>query len=151
LKIGNNIISNPTEITEKLNMYFTNTVAELVHQNINKGSYNNSRQEIKYRPNFIFISPVTNEEVVSTATNLKDKLTAGYDDIPESLVTQCIQLIKGPLTHIYNLSLRSGSFPDEWKLVKVKTLYKKGDRYDIQHYRPISIISLCKTTGKTDV
>ena len=30
LKIGNNIISNPIEITEKLNMYFTNTVAELV-------------------------------------------------------------------------------------------------------------------------
>ena len=113
LKIGNNIISNPTEITEKLNMYFTNTVAELVQQNIKKGSYNHSRQEIKYCPNFIFISPVTNEEVVSTATNLKDKLTAGYDDIPESLVTQCTQVIKGPLTHIHNLSLRSGGFPDE--------------------------------------
>jgi len=28
LKIGNNIISNPVEITEKLNMYFMNTVAE---------------------------------------------------------------------------------------------------------------------------
>jgi len=59
---------------------------------------------------------------------LKDKLTAGYDDIPESLVKQCIQSIKGPLTHIYTVSLRSGVFPDEWKLAKVKPLYKKGDR-----------------------
>jgi hypothetical protein len=58
LTIGNNIISNPTEITEKLNMYFTNTVTELVQQNINKGNYNNSRQEIKHCPNSIFISPV---------------------------------------------------------------------------------------------
>jgi len=123
-------------------MYFTNTVAELVQQNINKGSYNNSRQEIKHCPNSIFISPVADEEVVSTAKNLKDKLTTGFDDIPESLVKQCIQLIKGPLTHIYNLSLRSGSFPYEWKLAKVKTLYKKGDKYDIQHCRPISIISV---------
>jgi len=41
LKIGNNIISNPIEITEKLNTYFTNTVTELVKQNINKGSYKN--------------------------------------------------------------------------------------------------------------
>ena len=102
LKIGNNNISNPTEITEKLNTYFTNTVTELVKQNINKGSYNNSCKEIKHCPNSIFISPVT-EEVVSLAKNLKDKLTAGYDDIPESLVKQCIQLIKGPLTHIYNV------------------------------------------------
>jgi hypothetical protein len=30
LKIGNNIISNLTEISEKINMYFKNTVAELV-------------------------------------------------------------------------------------------------------------------------
>jgi hypothetical protein len=39
-KIGNNIISNPMEITELLNMNFTNTVTELVKQNSNKGSYN---------------------------------------------------------------------------------------------------------------
>jgi hypothetical protein len=77
---------------------------------------------------------------------LKNKLTAGYNDIPESLVKQCIQLIKGPLTHIYNVSLRSGVFPDKWKAAKVKPLYKKGDRYNIQNYRPI-----CKTTGKIDI
>jgi hypothetical protein len=133
LKIGSNIISNLIEITEKLNMYFTNTVAGLEHQNINKGSYNNSRQEIKHCPNSIFISPVTEEEVVSTTNNLKNKLTAGYDDVPESLVKQCIQLINRPLTHIYNLSLRSGGFPDEWKLAKVKkeigTIFRTIDQY----------------------
>jgi len=80
--------------------------------------------------------------VVSLTKNLKDKLTAGYDFNNQKLVKQCIQLIKGPLTHIYNVSLRSGVFPDELKLAKVKPLYKKGDRYDIQNYRPISIISV---------
>jgi hypothetical protein len=75
--------------------------------------------------------------VVSLAKNLKDTLTASYDDIPELLVKQCIQLIKGPLTHIYNVSLRSGVFPDEQKRAKVKPLYKKADRYNIQNYRPI--------------
>jgi len=53
LKIGNNIISNPNEITEKLKMYFANIVAELVKQNINKGSYNNASQEIKNCTNSI--------------------------------------------------------------------------------------------------
>jgi hypothetical protein len=38
--------------------------------------------------------------------------------------------------------LRSGFFPDEWKLAKVKPLYKNGDRCNIQNHRPISIISI---------
>ena len=94
LKTANNTISNPIEIAEKLNMYFTNTVAELVWQNIHKQSYNNSRQEINHCTNSIFISPVT-EEVVSLAKNLKDKPTAGYYSICESLLKQYIKLIKG--------------------------------------------------------
>jgi retron-type reverse transcriptase len=57
-------------------------------------------------------------------------------------VKQCIKLIKGPLTHIYNILLTSGAFPDDWKAAKVKPLHKKGGRYDIQNYRPISIISV---------
>jgi hypothetical protein len=103
-------------------MYFTSIVEELVKENINRRSYTNLHQEIKHCPNSIFIPPLT-EEVVSLAKSLKGKHTAGYDDIPESLVKQCIQLIKGPLTHIYNVSLNSGVFPNEWKIAKVKPLY----------------------------
>jgi hypothetical protein len=94
-------------------MYFTSIVEELVKQNINRGSYNNLHQEIKHCPNSISIPPVTEEEVVSLTKSLKGKHTAGYDDIPKSLVKQCIQLIKGPLTHIYNVLLNSVVFPNE--------------------------------------
>jgi hypothetical protein len=33
-------------------------------------------------------------------------------------------------------------FPDVWKSVKVIPLYKKGDRHDMNNYRPIAIISV---------
>jgi hypothetical protein len=139
LRIGNKTISNPTEITEKLNMHFISTVEELVKQNSNRRSDN--KLEIKLCLNSIFIYPVTGE-VISLTKSLKGKPTAGYDDMPDSLVEQCIQLIKGPLAHIYNASLGSGVFPDEWKTAKLKPLYKNGDRYDMLNYRPISIISV---------
>jgi hypothetical protein len=77
-----------------------NTVAELVKQNTNKGSYSHLHQQIKHFPNSIFIPPVTEEQVVSPAKSLKGKPTAGYDDIHQSLAKQCIRLIKGPLTYL---------------------------------------------------
>ena len=49
---------------------------------------------------------------------------------------------KKPLTHIYNASWNSLVFPNESKIAKVKPLYKKGARYDIQNYRPISVLSI---------
>jgi len=140
LRIGNKLISNRTEITDKLNTHFVSTVEELVKENSN-GSVCNLK--IKQCPNSIFIYPVTEEEeeeVISLTKSLKGKPTAGDDDIPENVVKQCVQLIKGPLAHICNLSLKTGVFPDIWKTAKVKPLYKKGDKYDMKNYRPISII-----------
>jgi hypothetical protein len=46
---------------------------------------------------------------------------------------------KNPLANIYIESLESGIFPDQPKIAKVVPLYKKGDKRDIQNYRPISI------------
>jgi hypothetical protein len=103
LKVGNKIISNPTEITEKLNVYFISTLEEFVKQNSNRRRYN--KIGIKHSPNSLFIQPVAEEEVISLTKSLKGKPTAGYDNIPERLVKQCIQLIKGSLAHIYNVLL----------------------------------------------
>ena len=97
------------------------------------GRNNNRSQQINKCITSIFIYPVTEEEVVNLAKTLKNRRTAGPDDIPECLVKQCIGLIKKPLTHIYNLSLSLGVFPENWKTDKVTPLYKKGDRYDVQN------------------
>jgi len=122
LRIENKLISNPTEITDKLNTHFVSTVEELVKQ---KSNGNVCKLKIKQCPNSIFIYSVTEEEMISLTKSLKGKPTAGDDDIPENLVKQCMQLIKGPLAHIYNLSLNSGVFPVIWKTAKVKPLYKR--------------------------
>jgi len=112
------------------------TVEKLVKQKSNVIVCN---LRMKQCPNSIFIYPVT-EEVISLTKSLKGKPTAGNDEIPENLVKQFMQIIKGPLAHIYNLSLNSGVFPDIWNTAKVKALYKKGDKNDMRNYRLISII-----------
>ena len=68
LRIGNKLISNPTEITDRLNTYFESTVEELVKQ---KSNGNVCNLKIKHCPNSIFIYPVTEEEVISLTKSLK--------------------------------------------------------------------------------
>ena len=49
-------------------------------------------------------------------------------------------LIAPLLAHIYNLSLLSGTLPQDFKIARVSPIYKgKGDKSDPGNYRPISV------------
>ena len=56
------------------------------------------------------------------------------------LVKQIKYAIAKPLTHIFNLSLTSGIFPEKIKLSEVIPLYKKGHKDQVTNYRPISLL-----------
>jgi len=78
------------------------------------------------------------EQVIKS---LKNSSSAGFDEIQMSFVKQCLCYFIKPLVRIYNVSFQTGIFPDMMKLAKIKPIFKKGDKLDIQNYRPISILS----------
>jgi hypothetical protein len=90
----------------------------------------------------MFVSPVTENEVENIINKLKGKSSARFDEIPEFLVKRCSNYIKEPLTHIFNISLSLGIFPDLMKKAKIRPLFKKGDKLDIQNYRPIAVLTV---------
>ena len=46
------------------------------------------------------------------------------------------------LTHIYDCSLSSGIFPDDWKKARVSPIFKSGNKEECGNYRPISVLSV---------
>ena len=57
------------------------------------------------------------------------------------LLRECFDLISDSLALIFNRSIETSIFPDEWKSARITPLYKKcGTRSDPSNYRPISII-----------
>ena len=87
------------------------------------------------------LSKVTVEEVLNEINRLKPGKAAGYDNIRPDLIKDCYESLVTPLTYIYNVSFVTGVFPDIWKIAKVIPVFKKGDRSNVDNYRPISLLS----------
>jgi len=136
------IATNPQKVAELLSAHFVETVEELIMQNNYLSHTQTAQSTIEYCPNSIVMLPISEQEVQCVIKKLEGKFLAGYDEIPENVVKQCAKFIQGPLTHIYNMSLNSGTFPEIFKVARVKPLHKKGDIYSIENYTPISILPI---------
>ena len=51
----------------------------------------------------------------------------GYDQITMNVIKEIIDLIVQPLTYITNLSLSSGTVPDQMKIARAVPLFKTSD------------------------
>lgn len=138
IKSEDEIITNPQKVAEKFNNYFisiSNDAAPLTKFN----KYMNNIQVVN---SSIFLKPVSIVEVLKTIQTLNNTKSVGFDGVSTLVTKQIGTLICSVLTHILNLSLSEGVFPDILKLSVVKPLHKKGDREDLNNYRPITLISV---------
>ena len=86
--------------------------------------------------------PITATEIKSVVSSLKQKNSSGYDEITSILSKTSASIISLPLSFIYNYSLYTDIFPDHFKIAVVKPMYKKGDKYNISNYRPVSLLPI---------
>jgi hypothetical protein len=129
-------------VTEVFNGYFCNLVDKL---NVNSPSMDSAMNLLRTSfPNgfsTLEVVPITVAEVLCTITSLKNKHSAGYNDISNRTPKLCGQYISKLLAYIYNKYLTIGVFPDWLKYARIVPLFKKGDRAFISNCRPISILT----------
>ena len=90
--------------------------------------------------NLFVFDEVDSDSVKKIIANLDTSKSTGVDEINVKLIKNAGDAIIPSITQLINLSLSSGTYPDEWKHAKVLPLYKKGDINAIPNYRPISIL-----------
>ena len=79
-------------------------------------------------------------EVISAINNLENKTSYGCDGISNKLLKLIKNEISKPITIIVNQCLTTEIFPTAFKIAKVKPIYKKGNKSDLNNYRPISLL-----------
>ena len=139
--VNNRAIADQKEIADQFNIFFPNVGStlsdsiEIADSTLDFTDYLNNPTEHHFNFNTI-----TESETLSIINKLKNKNSSGKDEISNKLLKSIKDEIAKPLTIIINQSLKTGVFPDALKIAKVKQLYKKGDNFCLNNYRPISLL-----------
>ena len=95
------------------------------------------------------LSPATLPELSCAISKLNASGAVGIDGVPLSAVKKCFPVIGCHLLHLINFSIKSSTFPSDWKIARVTPVFKAGDRANLDNFRPISVLSvLSKITEK---
>lgn len=103
---------------------------------------NTNRPKIKQHSSNFFLKPTDPVEVYRIIKNLPPKFSSGLDEIPSIVLKEVGEIISFPLANIINECLTQGIFPDQLKIAKVVPVYKKGEKTQIDNYRPVSLLSV---------
>ena len=139
--VNNRSIADQKEIADQFNIFFSSIGStlsdsiEIADSTLDFTDYLNNPTEHHFNFNTI-----TESETLSIINKLKNKNSSGKDEISNKLLKSIKDEIAKPLTIIINQSLKTGVFPDALKIAKVKPLYKKGDNFCLNNYRPISLL-----------
>jgi retron-type reverse transcriptase len=87
------------------------------------------------------LRPTTSDEVIKLISSISDKKATGLDQIPSKLLKLSAPIVSKSLCDIFNLSIQTAIFPDDWKLAKVSPIYKGDAKDNVGNYRPISVLS----------
>ena len=89
----------------------------------------------------MFLNPCDSAEVSILINKLPNKISAGHDEIPCTIIKAAAPYIIPPLIcHIINLMLSQGQYIDDLKIARVTPIFKKGDPLLMDNYRPISLL-----------
>ena len=95
-----------------------------------------------YSQNNISEIILNREEVPIALLKIDPSKTPRPDLIHRKILKECASELAPSLCTLFNLSLRLGKLPLEWKRSNVVPVFKKGDKSVISNYRPMSLLSL---------
>ena len=138
---SNQIVTDTKEISNIFNNYFANVGQELAKSiNPNPSLHGSYHKHKSVRDSF-FLNPISLNEMKQYIKNLNSKKSIPKHSIPIQIIKQCCEILAPVLTDIFNICITQGIFPNKLKYGEVRPIYKKGDKSQVNNFRPVCILS----------
>ena len=82
------------------------------------------------------------QEVMILLMQLNESKSTGHVSLPIGALKIAANIIVPQLVSIFNLCLRTGTFPKAMKIAKIIAIFKAGCRFSVNNYRPISLLPI---------
>ena len=148
LDIGNELCFDKVKVATHFNDFFTSNAASLVNKlPACSGQFGQSHVVEFYRNKHVTedmfsLANVTVGQVSKILHSMSSSKATGLDEIPAKYLKDGSSVISKLLTHIINLSITTGSIPDDLKMARIVPLYMKNSKTNVGNYRPISVLSV---------
>ncbi len=132
---NNLLIYDDTCKAEAFNRFFTESI-----QTENPDDPIPNDHNLLYYPKIPHLI-IQEKDVYNILSELDTTKATGPDNISNIFLKKCAISLAKPLCQIFNLSIKTGTFPTKWKLANVTPVFKnKGDHKLCDFYRPISLL-----------
>lgn len=133
-----NQFTNNTDMANYCNKFFIE-IGTKMQEKISKPE---NKFKIQYNStSSMFLSPVSNEELIMHIKSLKNNAAPGPDGITSKLIKKFHKFLLEPLKFIINLCFETGRVPKCFKTSIVTPIHKSDDKAKITNYRPITVIN----------
>ena len=152
------IISNDSQVSEIFSDYFSNAVNDLnikpwteslgnevlsISQILEKYKQHPSvlkiREKMPKHKTFSF-QETSIEDVVEKLSNLDVSKASPVESLPPKVLKDNCNIFAPKIMFDFNISIKSGIFPNSLKLADVTPVFKKDDKHDKTKFRPVSIL-----------
>ena len=149
IRKGNQIVSEPHQIADEFNSFFTKAgrnIADSVEPITRKPAdflQNTNPPQLR-------LDNISQHQIIDTISAMDSKASVDASGVNMKMLKFIKYQIALPLSHLFTLSVTTGVFPAKLKTSKTIPIFKAGDRYSCDNYRPtyITFKYHLKDTGK---